>query len=96
MSPTPPTASELRAAFDAPQPLTVGIEEELMLLDPATLESGIEARAGQVLRRLLEYHHLDIPLDKLVIDWLFARKLANVAEGQISGALAKAGLDRGR
>lgn len=65
-------------------------------LDPAALEHGIEGRAGQVLRRLLEHHDLDIPLDKLVTDWLFARKLANVAEGQISGALAKAGLDRGR
>ena len=61
-------------------------------LDPATLEHGIEARAGQVLRRLLEHHDLDIPLDKLVIDWLFARKLANVAEAQIRGALSKAGL----
>ncbi len=29
---------ELRAAFDAPQPLTVGLEEEAMLLDPATLD----------------------------------------------------------
>ncbi len=63
-------------------------------LDPATLESGIEARAGQVLRRLLEYHHLDIPLDKLVIDWLFARKLADVAETQIRGALTAADLAR--
>ena len=29
---------ELRAAFDAPQPLTVGLEEEAMLLDPAALD----------------------------------------------------------
>jgi carboxylate-amine ligase len=34
----PPTAEELRAAFDAPEALTVGLEEELMLLDPETLE----------------------------------------------------------
>ena len=33
-----PTADELRAVFDAPSPLTVGIEEELMLLDPETLD----------------------------------------------------------
>jgi carboxylate-amine ligase len=33
-----PTADDLRAAFDAPEPLTVGIEEELMLLDPETLD----------------------------------------------------------
>ena len=34
----PPTADELRAVFDAPEPLTVGIEEELMLLDWQTLD----------------------------------------------------------
>jgi glutamate---cysteine ligase / carboxylate-amine ligase len=36
--PGPPTAEELRAAFDAPAPLTVGLEEELMLLDPETFD----------------------------------------------------------
>ena len=35
---SPPTAAALRAAFDAPAPLTVGLEEELMLLDPSTLD----------------------------------------------------------
>jgi carboxylate-amine ligase len=34
----PPDADELRAIFDAPAPFTVGIEEELMLLDPDTLD----------------------------------------------------------
>jgi len=34
----PPTAAELRATFDAVEPFTVGIEEELMLLDPVTLD----------------------------------------------------------
>jgi carboxylate-amine ligase len=33
-----PTADELRAAFDAPEPLTIGLEEELMLLDPESLD----------------------------------------------------------
>jgi glutamate---cysteine ligase / carboxylate-amine ligase len=33
-----PTAADLRAAFDAPAPLTLGLEEELMLLDPETLD----------------------------------------------------------
>jgi glutamate---cysteine ligase / carboxylate-amine ligase len=32
------TGDELRAVFDAPAPMTVGIEEELMLLDPQTLD----------------------------------------------------------
>ena len=43
----PMNAAELRAAFDAPRPFTVGIEEEVMLLDPDTL------RAGGGLRELL-------------------------------------------
>jgi carboxylate-amine ligase len=34
----PPTADDLRAAFDAPEPLTLGLEEELMLLDPESLD----------------------------------------------------------
>jgi carboxylate-amine ligase len=33
-----PTATELRAAFDQPSPVTVGLEEELMLLDGDTLD----------------------------------------------------------
>jgi glutamate---cysteine ligase / carboxylate-amine ligase len=44
-----PTGAELRAAFDAPSPLTVGIEEELMLLDPGTLD--LTPRAREVLER---------------------------------------------
>ena len=42
--PRMPTAAELRAAFDAPAPLTVGLEEELMLLDPETLDLLPRAR----------------------------------------------------
>jgi carboxylate-amine ligase len=49
-SPPPPTAAQLRAAFDAPAPLTVGIEEELMLLDPETLD--LLPRAHDVLARV--------------------------------------------
>src|SRR2546430_175876 len=33
-----PDADQLRRLFDAPAPLTVGLEEELMLLHPATLD----------------------------------------------------------
>ena len=40
------TAADLRAAFDAPEPLTVGLEEELMLLHPATLD--LLPRAAEV------------------------------------------------
>jgi carboxylate-amine ligase len=45
-TPPIPTAAELRAAFDAPAPLTVGLEEELMLLDPETLD--LLPRAAEV------------------------------------------------
>jgi carboxylate-amine ligase len=40
----------IRAAFDDPAPLTVGIEEELMLVDPATLD--LAPRANEVLDRV--------------------------------------------
>lgn len=52
--PTPnaptPTASALRGAFDAPRPETVGLEEELMLVDPVTWD--LTPRALDVLGRL--------------------------------------------
>lgn len=46
----PPTAAELRARFDAVEPFTVGIEEEVMLLEPVTLD--LAPRAEQVLEQL--------------------------------------------
>ncbi|MDW5598323.1 YbdK family carboxylate-amine ligase [Conexibacter stalactiti] len=46
----PPGADELRRRFDAAGGFTVGVEEELMLLDPDTLE--LAAVAGELLRRL--------------------------------------------
>jgi carboxylate-amine ligase len=46
---SPPTAAQLRAAFDSPAPLTIGLEEELMLLHPETLD--LEPRALEVLAR---------------------------------------------
>jgi carboxylate-amine ligase len=47
---SPPTTAQLRAAFDAPAPLTVGFEEELMLLDGETLD--LLPRALDVLARV--------------------------------------------
>jgi carboxylate-amine ligase len=44
------TAAGIRAAFDEPGPLTVGIEEELMLVDPETLD--LVPRARELLERL--------------------------------------------
>jgi carboxylate-amine ligase len=45
--PPPLDAGSLRATFDAPRPHTIGIEEELMLLDPRTLD--LSPCAAQVL-----------------------------------------------
>jgi glutamate---cysteine ligase / carboxylate-amine ligase len=46
----PPTAAELRARFDAAPAYTVGLEDEVMVLDPGTLE--LAPRAPEVLARL--------------------------------------------
>jgi glutamate---cysteine ligase / carboxylate-amine ligase len=46
----PPTAAELRARFDAAPAYTIGIEDELMVLDPDTHE--LTPRAQEVLSRL--------------------------------------------
>src|SRR3954454_17158019 len=40
-----PSAAELRDRFEAPQPLTIGLEEEVMLLDPETLDLAPQASA---------------------------------------------------
>jgi carboxylate-amine ligase len=45
-----PTADHLRAAFDEPAPMTIGVEEELMLLDARTLD--LAPRAPEVLAAL--------------------------------------------
>jgi carboxylate-amine ligase len=45
-----PSADRLRAAFDAPSPLTLGVEEEVMLLHPDTLD--LHPCADAVLGRL--------------------------------------------
>lgn len=42
-SASPPTAERLRSLFDATPPLTVGVEEEVMVLDPGTLDLAPEA-----------------------------------------------------
>jgi carboxylate-amine ligase len=52
-NPNPPpaaTAARLRDAFEPPSPLTVGVEEELMLLHPETLD--LLPRAADVLARV--------------------------------------------
>ncbi|MDQ6749534.1 MAG: YbdK family carboxylate-amine ligase [Actinomycetota bacterium] len=48
--PPSPTAADLRAAFDGPQALTLGLEEEVMLLCPDTLD--LTPRAAEVMKAL--------------------------------------------
>lgn len=78
----------LRAVFDEPEPLTVGLEEEIMLLDPATLDlapvgtripgAKLELPASQV--------ELDTPPSRTVGEAIAAladgrRALASAADG---------------
>jgi carboxylate-amine ligase len=67
MAPANPSAAELRAAFDTPAPLTVGIEEELMLLDPATLDLAPRARDVLALVDGDERYKLELPAAQLEI-----------------------------
>lgn len=44
-----PDVKQLQAAFDAPSPMTIGIEEEAMVLDPAGLD--LLPRAAEIIER---------------------------------------------
>jgi len=77
---TPPIdPSTLRATFDQAEPLTVGVEEELMLLDPATLD--LAPVAPQVMERLTgdERFTLELPAAQLEIVLPPARSVAELA-----------------
>jgi carboxylate-amine ligase len=77
---TPPTdAASLRATFDAAEPLTVGFEEELMLLDPETLE--LAPVASDVLARLGGDPRFkpELPASQLEIALPPARSVAELA-----------------
>src|SRR3954471_5122473 len=62
-----PDADQLRAIFDAPGPLTVGVEDELMLLDPESL--ALVTRAPDVLAAVGEdpRFKLELPASQLEI-----------------------------
>jgi carboxylate-amine ligase len=103
-APANPSAQELRAAFDEPAPLTVGIEEELMLLDPATLDLVPRARDVLELVDGDARYKLELPAAQLEImspplpgaaaaeEFLLGarRDLATAAAGEV--ALAAAGV----
>jgi carboxylate-amine ligase len=74
-----PTADDLRAVFEAPSPLTVGIEEELMLLDPETLD--LVPSAPAVMERVAgdARYKLEMPAAQLEIA---SPPLAGAAEAE--------------
>ncbi len=63
----PPTAADLRARFDAAPAYTVGIEDEVMVLDPDSLE--LTPRAREVLARMGgdPRYKLELPASQLEI-----------------------------
>jgi len=71
--------ASLRATFDAAEPLTVGVEEELMLLDPETLD--LAPVAPQVLDRLGgdARFQLELPASQLEIVLPPSRSVADLA-----------------
>jgi glutamate---cysteine ligase / carboxylate-amine ligase len=94
----PPTGAELRAAFEAPAPLTVGIEEELMLLDPETLD--LAPRARELIDRTAGDGRFKLELPASQVEILTAPHrcvpdaVAELAAGRADLARAAAGLAR--
>jgi carboxylate-amine ligase len=84
-----PSAAELREIFDHPAPFTVGVEEELMLLDPATLD--LAPRAPELLARLGgdPRYKLEMPAAQIEIA---SPPLADAAEAETFLAAARADL----
>jgi glutamate---cysteine ligase / carboxylate-amine ligase len=85
----PPTATAARrAAFDVPRPCTIGVEEELMLLDPQTLDllpcarSALDALGGDARFKL------ELPAAQLEIVTAPAQTV-----GEAAGALRDARRD---
>jgi carboxylate-amine ligase len=63
-------AEQLRAAFDAPRPFTVGIEEEVMLLDPSTYE--LAERAPELVERLSAHAPVKLELPAAQVELITA------------------------
>ena len=92
-----PNGAGLRAAFDAPEPLTVGLEEELMLLDPDTLD--LASRAREVIEAAGDARFkLELPASQVEIVTAphrsVAGALAELAAGRAHLGRAASGLAR--
>ena len=79
-----PSAADLRAAFDAPEPLTVGLEEELMLLDAETLD--LLPRAAEVVERAADPRvKLEMPAAQLELSLPPARSVPEAIAALAAG-----------
>lgn len=90
-----PSADVLRAAFDAAPEYTVGIEEEVMLLDPETLE--LTPRAREVLARLKGDPRFkpEMPASQIEILTAAHERLSDVVAELAAGRRALADSTRG-
>lgn len=81
----PPTAEQLRAAFNAAEPYTVGIEDEVMLLDPSTSE--LVPRAQEVLELLSgdSRFKLELPASQLEIVTPSLRSVGDACSALLAG-----------
>jgi carboxylate-amine ligase len=89
------TAEEIRARFDAVEPLTVGLEEEAMLLDPGTLDLAPVAAAvldGTADARL----KLELPASQLEVVTAPARDVPSAIAELAAGRRALAAAADGR
>jgi carboxylate-amine ligase len=75
----PPGAQDLRAAFDAAEPYTVGIEDEVMLLEPNTLDLAPRARDVISLLDGDARFKLELPASQLEILTPACRTVADAA-----------------
>ena len=81
-----PTAADLRAAFERHSEMTVGLEEELMLLDPETLD--LSPRASDALAELGDDPRFKLELPAAQLEIVTAPH-ASVAEAAVELAAAR-------
>ena len=93
---SPPTAERLRALFDETEPMTVGVEEELMVLDPGTLD--LVPAAEEMLRLVEDDERFkrELPAAQLEIVTPPLRSVAEVAEALAAGRRDLAAAAEGR
>jgi len=87
----PPSASALRATFDAAEPLTIGLEEELMLLNPESRD--LVAAAPELIERLDGDSRFKVELPAAQIEAL-TRPCKGVPAAVLELATARADLAR--